>query len=230
MGKQQFSEIKKAKILIAISIKLTFKEARRLLTSSAIKVFIFAINKIRACYKTTWSGCRNKGSEPTRRTTTAQNKFIVKATLIKRRCYIVKLTQKLSKTFNITVTIKYYSAPQREWPCSTHILLSDKTDWWPESSSTGLRTIVRDPDCTVLKDCNGDNDSIRVLVTRKSWERHFPKCWAFRKKWRPLVHVWGLISARRTVVLRVINNNFNAAKYTNKVIPHSRYFLRIGGS
>ena len=104
MGKQQFTEIQKAKILLAISIKPTLEEARRLLASKGIKVSISGMSKIRARYKTTRSVSRKRGLGLKRRTTTAEDKFIVKAALKIRRCSILKLTRKLSETSNITVS------------------------------------------------------------------------------------------------------------------------------
>ena len=128
MGKEQFTEIQKAKILLAISIKPTLKEARRLLASRGIKVSISGMSKIRARYKTTRSVSRKIGSGLKRRTTKAEDKFIVKAALKNRRCSIVKFTRKLSETSNITVTINSYTAPQREGVCSPHSLLSAETN------------------------------------------------------------------------------------------------------
>ena len=74
-----------------------------------------------------------------------------------------------------------------------------------------------------------DNDSIRMLVTRKKSKRHLSECCAPRKKWGPRVHVRSLIAARKTVAMRVIHGNLNAAKYTNEVIPDIRNFLRLEG-
>ena len=128
MGKQQFTEIQKAKILLAISIKPTLEEARQLLASRGIKVSISGMSKIRTRYKTTRSVSQKRGSGLKRRTTTAEDKFIVTAALKNWRCSIVKLTLKLSETLNITVTINSYSAPQREGVCSTHSLLSAETN------------------------------------------------------------------------------------------------------
>ena len=199
---------------------------------------ISGMSKIRARYKKTRSVSRKKGSGPKRGTTKLEDKFIVKAALKNRRSSIVKLTRELTETSNITVSRSTITRRLKEkgfarrTACYRPKLTDGQKARRLAFAQQYVNRTVRFWKTVMVSDEKifaGDNDSIRVLVTRKRSERHLPECCAPRKKWGPRVHVWGLIAARRTVALRVIHGNLNAAKYTNEVIPDIRDLLRLGG-
>ena len=62
------------------------------------------------------------------------------------------------------------------------------------------------------------NNTLRLLVTRRSNERLKPSCVVRSRKYGIQCHVWGAVSWRGVGPIRLVIGNLNAVKYQNEVI------------